>query len=77
MVQMVASSPFKFKVGEQVKVVLSGKHFGKVGRVQRRTRMAKTKMPPPVPENIYWIVFKKGGKESGFAEQNLEPPFVR
>ncbi len=66
MVRMVTSSPFNFSIGEQVKVVLSGKHFGRVGKVQRRTRMAKTKMPPPVPENVYWIVFEEEGKESGF-----------
>ena len=71
MVRGVTFSPFKYAVGEQAKVILSGKHFGKTGKIQRRTRMAKAVMPPPPAENVYSVVFEEEGKGFGFSEKNL------
>lgn len=73
-VRQLMTSPFKFNVEDQVKVLLEGKHCGMVGTVTRRTRLSKTIMPPPPPENIYYLVFKGDSQEYGYSEANLAPP---
>ena len=64
-------SPFQFAEGDSLKVILKGKSFGMIGTVIRKGRLAKTIMPPPVPENFYWIVFEEGQREVAFSEKNL------
>jgi len=71
--QFVAS-PFKFNVGARVKVLLGSKRRGIVGTITRRTRLSKTIMPPPPPENIYYLVFKDNGQEYGYSEANITLP---
>lgn len=64
--------PFRFAVGERVRVVREGDHLGKVGTIQRRMRKAKLVMPPPVPENYYYLVFEMGQLEESYHEVSLE-----
>jgi len=70
-VRQFIASPFKFKVGDRVKVTLEGEHHGMAGVITRRMRWAKTIMPPPPPDNVYYIVFEDDGKEYGYGEANL------
>ena len=63
---------FKFAVGDRVKVGLSGKRFGQVGIIQEKQRLAKAVMPPPAPENYYWLKFETGQPEEAFHEDDLE-----
>jgi hypothetical protein len=63
---------FKFAVGERVKVWLQGKRVGMVGTIQRRQRLAKLVMPPPTPENYYWLKFEPEQPEEAFHEDHLE-----
>ena len=69
--QQLIASPFKFNIGDQVKVTLEGKHYGKVGVVTRRMRWAKLIMPPPPPENIYYVLFGEDTMDYGYGEANL------
>ncbi len=63
---------FKFAVGESVKVCLPGKRFGQVGIIQAKQRWIKAVMPPPIPENYYWLKFEPGQPDEAFQEDNLE-----
>lgn len=63
---------FKFAVGERVKVWLPGKRFGQVGVIQEKQRLVKPVMPPPTPENYYWIKFEPEQPTEAFAEDHLE-----
>lgn len=65
------ASPFKFNTGDRVQVTLEGKHCGMVGTITRRMRWSKTVMPPPPPENIYYLVFEGDSTEYGYGEANL------
>jgi len=51
--------PFQFDVGTKVRVTLRGKRFGIIGTVSRRMRWVKLVYPPPVPENLYWVLIEK------------------
>ncbi|MBI5167534.1 MAG: hypothetical protein HY998_07325 [candidate division NC10 bacterium] len=55
-----------------MKVTLAGKRFGTVGTIVRRGRLSKLPMPPPIPENYYWLIFETGQLEEGFNEASLE-----
>jgi len=70
-IQQFVASPFKFNVGDLVKVTLEGEHCGMVGVVTRRMRWCKTIMPPPPPENIYYVVFEGDSMDYGYGEANL------
>src|SRR5713226_5188401 len=63
---------FTFAVGERVKVWLPGKRFGQVGIIEEKQRLAKAVMPPPTPDNYYWLKFEPGQPEEAFTEENLE-----
>jgi len=65
--------PFRFSLGDRLRVTLQGKRHGMVGVVKRRERSAKLLYPPPVPENYYWLLFKEGQNEEGYGEDHLEP----
>lgn len=65
-------SPFRFDIGSRLKVTLEGKRYGMVGTLNRRDRLAKTIVPPPVPENYYWLVFEDNWKEEAYREDYLE-----
>ena len=56
-----------------MRVTLEGKRFGMVGTIRRRGRLVKLLVPPPVPENYYWLVFEMGQVEEGYSEDNLDP----
>jgi hypothetical protein len=73
-VRQFLASPFRFNVGDRVKVLLGGKHCDIMGTITRRTRLSKTIMPPPPPENIYYLVFKDDSQEYGYSEANLALP---
>jgi len=70
-IRQLIASPFKFNVGDQVKVTLEGEHCGMVGVVTRRMRWAKLIMPPPPSENVYYVVFEGNSKDYGYGEANL------
>ena len=70
-VRQFIASPFKFNVGDRVKVTFEGERYGMVGVVTRRMRWAKTIMPLPPPDNVYYIVFEDDSKEYGYEEANL------
>jgi len=66
-------SPFRYQLGERLKVTLEGKTFGMIGIVNQQMRLAKTLQPPPVPENYYTIVLAVSQNEASFREDHLEP----
>ena len=70
-VRQFIASPFRFNVGDPVKVTLKGKHRGMEGVIIRRTRWSKTIVPPPPPENVYFVVFGEDSTEHGYGEANL------
>lgn len=65
-------SPFRFNVGDRLKVILEGNSFCKIGTVIRRDRLVKALYPSPVPENYYSILLEKNKNESRFREDHLE-----
>jgi len=69
LVRQFIASPFKFTVGDRVKV-LEGERHSMAGIVTRRMRWAKTMMPPPPPENVYFVVFDDS-TEHGYGEASL------
>ena len=73
MTRQFIANPYKFNVGDRVKVTLEGEHYGVVGIIARRARLSKTIMPPPPPENIYYLVFEGNSQEHGYSEANLTP----
>ena len=73
-VRQFVATPFKFNVGDPVKVLLEDKHCGMMGTITRRIRLSKTIMPPPPPENVYYLVFKDDSQEYGYSEANLALP---
>lgn len=66
-------SPFRYQVGERLRVILEGKTFGMIGTAKRRERQAKLVYPPPVPENYYTVVLEGIQNEVSFREDHLEP----
>jgi len=74
MTRQFIASPFRFNVGDRVRVALEGKHCGMVGIITRRTRLSKAITPPPPPDNVYYLVFKGDSQEYGYSEVNLALP---
>jgi len=66
-------SPFRYQVGERLRLILKGESFGMIGTVKQRKRLAKLLYPPPVPENYYTVVLEGSQNEAMFREDHLEP----
>ena len=66
-------SPFRYELGDRVRITLKGKHYGMSGIIKDRKRFAKTIYPPPIPDNYYKIIFEGERDEGWFHENHLEP----
>lgn len=70
---ITTTTPYRFNIGDKVKIIGPGKYSGLVGIVKKRLRVDKTDTPVPVSENCYNIVLGNHSNTVRFTESSLEP----
>jgi len=67
------TTPYRFKIGDKVRVITKGECYGMAGTITRRFRLFKAILPVLAPENYYEVIFEKDLKKEAYKEDNLEP----
>lgn len=66
------TTPYRYHVGDKVRVLIKGDFAGKVVTVKRRFRINTVMTPIPVYENYYEVIYEENGHVERTAECNLE-----
>jgi hypothetical protein len=67
------TTPYRYNVGDTVRVIIKGDYSRKVVTVTRRCRINTVTTPIPLYENYYEVIFEKNGRVEITSENNLEP----
>jgi hypothetical protein len=67
------TTPYRYNVGDTVRVMIKGDYSRKVVTVTRRFRINTATTPIPLYENYYEVIFEKNRHVVRTAENNLEP----
>jgi hypothetical protein len=65
--------PYRYNVGDRVRVMIKDDYLRKVVSVTRRFRINTVATPMPLYENYYEVIFEETGHVIKTAENNLEP----
>ncbi|MBN2515072.1 MAG: hypothetical protein JXC33_03460 [Deltaproteobacteria bacterium] len=68
-----STTPYRYNVGDKVRVMLKGKYVKRVVTITRRFRVVTVTTPIPVYENYHEVIFEENGHVERTAENNLEP----
>jgi len=67
------TTPYRFKIGDKLRVITKGECYGMTGIATRRFRLFKAISPVPAPESYYEVIFEDDLKKEAYKEDNLEP----
>jgi len=66
------TTPYRYNVGDKVRVLMKGEYSRKVVTVARRFHINTVTTPIPLYENYYGVIFDENGHVVRTAENNLE-----